>query len=142
MATSKQLSKRIRRRASRRAWDQHSRTMHHLHMRRPARALREVLTMWILYVLAMVMTNKKWSPEDHRDVDGDDAEEAGPMMHISPGVDLLIKMHDLFLAIKRFNLRLSARKLYAYRDSVDSQSQRAGTVRHCDQTINYTMSTC
>ena len=84
---------------------------------------------------------QKWSPEDHRDVDGDDAEEAGPMMHISPGVDLLIKMHDLFLAIKRFNLRLSARKLYAYRDSVDSQSQRAGTVRHCDQTINYTMST-
>ena len=71
MATSKQLSKRTRRRASRRAWDQLSRTMHHLqgpgfgplrgrhlHMRSPARVLRGVLTMWILYVLAMVVANK------------------------------------------------------------------------------------
>jgi hypothetical protein len=62
---------------------------------------------------------QNWSPEDHRDLDDDDERDAGPLMHISPGVDLLIKMHDLFLAIKRFNLRLSARKLYAYRDSVD-----------------------
>ena len=59
------------------------------------------------------------SPEDHREENGDDDEEVGPMMYVSPGVDLFIKMHQLFLAIRRFNLRLSPRKLYAYRDSVD-----------------------
>ena len=71
METSTQPSKRIRRHASRRAWERHSRTMHHLHMRMAARAgilrkqdlmvaraLREVLGMWILYVLVMVITNK------------------------------------------------------------------------------------
>ena len=96
---------------------------------------------------------QKWSPEDHRDVDGDDAEEAGPMMHISPGVDLLIKMHDLFLAIKRFNLRLSARNCthteIALTPNLRERGQ-SGTVtrpstiqclhvEHCGQTTNCTL---
>ena len=92
--------------------------MHHLHMRRAARAARSPKHVDPICP-GDGYDQQNWSPEDHRDVDGDDAEEAGPMTYISPGVDLLIKMNDLFLAIRKFNLRLSARKLYAYQDSVD-----------------------